>query len=240
MTDRDAHAHRPYRFRPARDLPLIGLGLAVTLIALVEIPPPACLPHCSPDGINPLDALAVGGYSAAALMAANLVVALLVAAPLLLELALLRGRGFWRGALVFGQALVLTQALTQLVKVAVRRPAAFVYTPDLAPDSALNGLDVSRAFFSGHTATAFVAATLLVAGFWLRYPSSRARWPLLVAALITATAAGSLKIVAGYHYPTDVIAGALAGTSIGALVALAHRPRRRDRAADASPPAADA
>jgi membrane-associated phospholipid phosphatase len=37
-----------------------------------------------------------------------------------------------------------------------------------------------------------------------------------------ATSVAFLKIKAGYHYPTDVIAGALVGSGVGLLVPVLH------------------
>lgn len=213
-----------YRTRLAIDLPIIALGLAGASMALVEVPPPPCLPGCVPPAaMNALDRLAVGGYAAGALTAANVALAALVLAPLGLELVHARGRRMWRGMLVYGQALVLTVGVTQALKFAVGRLAPFVYTPAEAPASALLGPDAARSFPSGHTSTAFVAAAVLVVGCWLHRPGHRARWPLLVAALIAAACVGALKVVAGYHYWTDVIAGALIGTAIAVLVTTLHR-----------------
>lgn len=214
----------PYRARLELDLPLMGLALASTASLLAEIPPPQCLPDCTPGGVNALDRTVVGGFSASALMVANVLVGLLVAAPLAWELRLFRDRRFWSGAWIAALALMLVQGATQLMKFAVGRNAPFVYTPDQVPESALLGMDAARSFPSGHTSTAFAAATLLVIGYWLRRPRSPSRWGVLVGGLLTASAAGTAKVFAGYHYWTDILAGGLLGASIAALVALTHRP----------------
>jgi membrane-associated phospholipid phosphatase len=46
---------------------------------------------------------------------------------------------------------------------------------------------------------------------------------VLGSSLSAATVVGLLKIHAGYHYPTDIAAGAVVGTSIGVLVPMLHR-----------------
>jgi membrane-associated phospholipid phosphatase len=63
-----------------------------------------------------------------------------------------------------------------------------------------------QSFASGHTATAAALAAALV---WL-YPNGRVLFPAL------AVLVGCQRIVAGAHYPSDVLAGA----SVGCLVAL--------------------
>ena len=63
-------------------------------------------------------------------------------------------------------------------------------------------------FPSSHAANAFAVATLL----WLLI-GRRFRWTLLTFAV--ATLIGYTRIYLGVHYPGDVIAGALLGSSIG-------------------------
>lgn len=62
----------------------------------------------------------------------------------------------------------------------------------------------SRAFPSGHTVTAFTFAGLLILGLRLRWP-----WAALLLAM--ASIMGISRMVAGVHWPTDVLAGAIVG-----------------------------
>jgi membrane-associated phospholipid phosphatase len=71
----------------------------------------------------------------------------------------------------------------------------------------------SASFPSGHAMGAFSAATAIAI---LR---PELRWiALALAALVAAS-----RVVLGVHYPLDVTAGAIAGSAVGALVALAAR-----------------
>jgi undecaprenyl-diphosphatase len=63
-------------------------------------------------------------------------------------------------------------------------------------------------FPSGHTATAFAAAVVLVYGS----PG------IGLLALLAATLIGFGRMATGVHYPTDVIAGALLGSIVGVIV----------------------
>jgi membrane-associated phospholipid phosphatase len=216
-----AAADSPYTLNLRVDLPLIALGGAGSMTALIEVPPAACLPDCSPDGINALDRTALGHYSASAYTAANVGVAALMLTPLVLDGIDSGGDGWIEDTAVFAQALLLTQTMTQLLKFAVRRPAPLVYDPDV-PDSAKRGRDASRSFISGHTSMAFAAATSYAVTFWLRHPDSAARWVVIGAGAAVALAVGLLKVAAGYHFWTDIAAGALVGAGTGALVPLLH------------------
>jgi membrane-associated phospholipid phosphatase len=214
-------ADSPYALELKVDLPVIALGAAVSLMALIEVPPPECVPRCSSAGINALDRSVLGNYSEGAHTAADIAVASLLTLPLLFDAIDTRDPGWIRDTVVFGEALLLAQALTQLTKFAVRRNAPFVYGAN-APDDALRSRDASRSFISGHTTMAFAATTAYSVTFWQRHPDSSLRWVVASVGAALSLGVGLLKIAAGYHFVTDVVAGALVGAGIGALVPLLH------------------
>jgi membrane-associated phospholipid phosphatase len=214
----------PYRFQLMLDLPIIGLGAAGATAAFVPRTVPTCLPDCrAPDSLNGLDSRALGYYSPAAHTAADILVYTLLLAPHAVNLVATRGRdGAWLEDLVISaESVLLTQGLTQVVKVAVSRPAPIVFDSDVPLDER-KGNDALASFWSGHTATAFSAATSFAVSYWLRHPHDPWRWVVLATLESAALVTGMLKIRAGYHYPTDIFAGAAAGISIGVLVPMLH------------------
>lgn len=217
-----AFAESPYRLTPEIDVPLFGLGLAGLSLAFIELPPAACLPDCTPpSNLNALDRTVLGNYSPNAHTVADVAVISLIVAPLALNFIDTRGRGWFEDTTVHLQTVLLTQAATQIVKAAVRRPAPIVYDSNVPLDER-SSAEANRAFFSGHTSTAFAAATSFSVTYWLRHPDDPWRWAILIAAEALALGVGLLKIAAGYHYWTDIWAGALVGGSLGVLVPLAH------------------
>lgn len=212
----------PYRIRWEVDLPVVALGGAGLLGGLVGYHPPACLPPCTPPpGMPAVDRAVVGNYAPRAHAIANVLVLTAVAAPLVLDLVDTRTRGFAEDTFVLGETLLLTQGLTQLTKSAVDRDAPLVYARDVAR-SDLESADAGRSFFSGHTSTSFAAATAYAVTFWRRHPTTPWRFVVLGVGEALATSVALLKIEAGYHYPTDVVAGALVGAGLGLLVPTLH------------------
>lgn len=212
-----------YAIEPLVDLPILGLGLAGTTAAFVEVDPPSCLPTCDPpDGLNAIDERALGRYSTSSRTAADALIVTLVAGPPVWS-ALDTGdpEAWLEDTFIHGQTLALTQGLTQIVKFSVRRPAPLVFDEDV-PLDVREGRDAARAFWSGHTATAFAAGTAHAVTYWLRHPRDPWRYTVLATNLAAAAAVGLLKVDAGYHYWTDVGAGAMVGASLGVLVPILH------------------
>jgi membrane-associated phospholipid phosphatase len=207
----------PYRIRPAVDLPVLGLGLAFSMLAFIELAP---VPKAETGGIRFPDRLALGNHAPAAFTVADVLVHSLLVVALAAEL--LRSSGRWVGAFLLIQTLAIAQGFTQWSKSAVRRAAPVVYHPD-APAAALMHFEATRSYLSGHAATAFAAVAFLVASMHLRPTPVLFRRLALAVALPVAVIAGILKVVAGYHFPTDVLAGALVGASVGVLVPVLHR-----------------
>lgn len=112
------------------------------------------------------------------------------------------------------EAFILAQAVTQVTKSAVGRTAPFLYNPRAAQDD-LDSPDAFRSFISGHSSTAFAAATSYAYTFWKRHPQSPWRWVVLGVGEALATTVALLKVEAGYHYAIDVVAGGLVAAPWG-------------------------
>ncbi len=217
----DAEADSPFELELKVDVPLISIGAGLSLMGFLEVPPPQCFPRCDDSAIHAVDRVALGHYSEGAHSVATVAVAALLALPLALNAIDSGGSGWIEDTLVYGEALLFAQALVQLTKFAVRRTAPFVYDPN-APEEAVRGADASRSFISGHAAMAFAATTAYATTFWQRNPESDLRWVVAGAGALLSLGVGILKIFAGYHFVTDIVAGALVGAGVGALVPLLH------------------
>ena len=130
---------------------------------------------------------------------------------------LLVGLGLWsdlwrrRAPLAFGAAAVAMGAASLLVhwlKLLFDRERPPVADPDLGSLVAIPG---NPSFPSGHSATAFAAATAVA----ILCPRMRP-WALAIAAAVALS-----RVYLRVHFPLDVLVGAAVGAGIGALCALA-------------------
>jgi len=127
-------------------------------------------------------------------------------------------------AIMYSETAALTLALTNVVKMAVRRPRPQAYIDAEAhPGVANSSTDSALSFFSGH---ASMVGALGATATYLSFARSKSKLrPWFTLALATSlTAFVSVERVrAGKHFPTDVIAGAFAGAGIGVVVPHLHR-----------------
>jgi undecaprenyl-diphosphatase len=126
------------------------------------------------------------------------------------------------------EVLALTLGVQQTVANAVGRERAYGQTcgsEDLAEGTEqCEGQDRYRSFFSGHTSVPFaLAAATCTHHIYLPLSgSTQNAWISCTSGFLVAGTAGLMRIVSDYHYSTDVIAGALAGSAIGFAVPLLH------------------
>jgi undecaprenyl-diphosphatase len=129
-------------------------------------------------------------------------------------------------AFMYAEALSFTVAMTNVVKMAVRRPRPIAYIEANAhkgEDYANTSTDSALSFFSGHAAiTATISATATYLAF-ARSPHTARPWVTLLAGVGLTTFVSVERVRAGQHFPTDVIAGSIAGAGIGLVVPHLHR-----------------
>jgi membrane-associated phospholipid phosphatase len=121
-------------------------------------------------------------------------------------------------AAVLANAASWTLASAQWLKVVVRRKRPVLYTAAAA--AAAGSRESQESLPSGHTSAAFAVATayLVIAG--REHLPHRPRNTILLYAGAIGVAA--LRVAAGKHFPTDILAGAALGSGIGWLTPTLH------------------
>ena len=207
-----------YDVRAAVDVPVIVAGLAVAGLPYLF---PGHIEHrcpCDPSELNRLDRPAVDLHSESARVASDVTVAIAVGAPPVVDaLRLGFGRAFGTDAVVYAETLAVTSALVVGAKYAFQRPRPRTYAGDPA---FLESDDGYQSFYSGHTST--TVAALTAAAWTSRWRYGEQGWPWVVVGLAGASV-GAERVLAGRHFPTDALVGAVMGFAIGTVVPWLHR-----------------
>lgn len=211
-----------YKLDAEYDLPAIGIGLAFSAARLVRTQKAYCAPLCDKSDLNGLDRLTAGRWSpgwATVSDASVYSLGALAAAYLFVDEKPLHALN---DAIVVGESALLATATATIMTAAVARPRPYLYGEN-APLDTRNSVDASMSFISSHTAVAFAISTSTWRTYQRLHPDSNAHWAVLAVGDAAATVVGLARVFAGRHFPTDVITGALVGSSVGALVPALHK-----------------
>jgi hypothetical protein len=133
-----------------------------------------------------------------------------------------------RGVVVQIETLLLTTAVSQLLKAAFSRPRPFTYVPETErPDSEAYKVTSNRAFESfpsGHTASTWASTTTAIC--YLSRERPDLSWGVHFASGAIAgglaMSTSLLRIDATQHFPTDLLGGMALGVASGGLVVHLH------------------
>jgi membrane-associated phospholipid phosphatase len=220
---RASGAEPTYRIVAERDVPAVAIATTLWLLPLFAKTsgPASCGPVCDSADVNAFDRPAAGLWRPAWSRASDVGAATLFVGG---AIAVMLDEGVWPGLsdeIVIVESFAAAGALASLAGAAARRPRPFVYG-QIAPIEDRLAANSSFSFFSAHTATSFAAAVALFRTLQARHPSSPVPWIVLGVSLGTAGFVGTGRVLSGNHFPSDVIAGAVVGSSTGMLVPALH------------------
>ena len=213
-----------YQLKWQYDVPLIVLTGIVGIgrsIRSYGAPAYCAASGCDPSGLNALDRPYAGRYQPQWNQPGDLIIYGVAGASLV---TLLLDEGVKNGfidAVVVAESSVISSVAAGIVSPIAGRPRPLVYGTT-APASVRENGTSGLSFFSGHTATVFgaVVSTFVTVhrlhrdDFWPYY--------VLIGGVAIASFEGYTRMASGSHFPTDVIAGAAAGTVIGILIPAMH------------------
>lgn len=216
-----------YRLNLAVDVPVTLVAGTLPLLRIIvgdEIIRETC--PCDPAEVNALDRGTVGNRSVLAGTLADVTVyGTIVILPLADVAKLGPSRALVQDLFVYIQTLAVNSGLQNLLNFAAARPRPRTYAGDL---SFIDSGEGYLSFYAGHVATAFSA--LSAASFTVQRRYGARIWPWIVTALL-GTSVAVERVASGHHFPSDVVAGALVGTTIGVTIPWLHarEPTRQAR-----------
>jgi membrane-associated phospholipid phosphatase len=215
-----------YRIHWPADLTTMAVAGAAWLtpeLFLDDLVTPKC--PCERVDVPAIDRVALGRSSSFSGDASQVAVLTMLSLPPLLDALDVRlSGGSWahvgEDVLVMSEALLVNGGINELAKVAVQRPRPFAYDGRSLSDS-----DSYLSFYSAHTSNAFAVGMAYASTFALRHPDSDYRYLVYGAVIAGGGTTGLFRVLAGKHFPSDVIVGAMVGSAVGLTVPLLHRRR---------------
>lgn len=151
-----------------------------------------------------------------------------ITTPIAIQVATGIDRDSGRALLLYGEAMAGSFFLMSLTKYLVQRPRPYVYNEDerVKQYTATAGDDSMLSFYSGHASMTFTAAVSGSILFANRSDDLVSRSLVWGGETFMASLTATLRVRAGRHFPSDVIAGAVVGIGVGLAVPLLHADTR--------------
>lgn len=228
IPDKQLIPQRAYQLQWEIDVPLFAIGGALALGREIRSTNSSAPAYCTtiPEGcdendLNAIDRPFAGTYDERWSDATDVVMLVLASAPwpmLWYDNTLLNTLN---DVTIIYESALTAAALSGLATLSAARARPFVYGTK-APEDVRTSPNGALSFVSGHTTMAFALSTSTFWTIYRRHGSGAYAWTTLGVGTVLASAVGVGRVLAGKHFPTDVVTGAAVGASVGTLMPALH------------------
>lgn len=201
------------------------LGLSVLDLALRQSTPVLTaddIMRLDRQELKAIDRFAVGRSSPQAASWSDYLHFSAMAMPLLLTTSQLTKKDYGVVGLLLLETVAANASMTFLTKYAVKRPRPFVYDPAVSlTDKQSSSARLS--FVSGHTSSTASLGFFTAKVFSDLNPTSKWKPVVWTVGLVLPAVVGALRVSAGRHFVTDVVAGYVLGGLIGWGIPMLHK-----------------
>ncbi len=212
----------------------IALELSAKLISNDEIISKQTISGLQRTSVNKFDISATYNWNSNFDKTSDILIGVVLMAPLLLTIPAIYSKNneaLLVYSIMYSEAIALSFSVASLSKSLSKRYRPYLYNTNYTIDDryeqALDG-DYNTSFFSRHTSLAFCSATFLSKTFVDIYGKSVWSKTIWISSHLLAGTVGVLRYQSGQHFPTDIIVGALVGSSVGLLVPHIHKKRGKN------------
>jgi len=213
-----AQVESPYDISPG-DAAFAVSASALAALAIELLPANA---HEPGNGVNRLDTPVLDNFNRGAAWSSQFLLVTTLVAPAALFVNrpvddVARDR-----ALLYGEAIAFTALSTNVLKHVIGRPRPYTHNPNARDYVREQGKDASMSFPSGHASFAFAAAVSGGILYAMETDDVNLRATAWGAQLALATMTANFRVRAGKHFYSDILAGALLGTGVSAVVVMSQ------------------
>jgi membrane-associated phospholipid phosphatase len=176
------------------------------------------------SSINSIDRSSVNNWSPSISTTSDAVLLTVTILPALFLSEHHTGRDIKTLLVMYAEVFTFNYGLTEFAKSAVNRSRPYVYNPDV-PMGTRVGSFSRKSFYSGHTSQTAAAAFFFAKVISDYHPNLRPglKWGMWIFAATIPALNGYFRVLAGKHFPTDVMAGYVTGAATGWLIPQLHR-----------------
>lgn len=214
----------PYHLSLKRELLYGGAGIGSIVLGNVRLSrtPDIVFSDLQLSNISSFDIVATRNSSDAANSASFYSLYASAALPTLLLVGKDTRHDAGKLGVLFGEAMAINYGLTNVIKSIALRPRPYLYDENIDPVTIISSGD-RASFLSGHTSVSATSGFFFARTFSDYYPDSKLKPYVWVLGAGVPALTGYLRVKAGRHFPSDVIAGYTLGAAIGYLVPTLHR-----------------
>ena len=214
----------PYSFSRGLDMTIASVsgGLLLGSI-LVDYTPMGVedIANLNSDDISSYDVKAIKNWDLSSIKMSDLLLYSSIAIPGLLLTDKTVRNDYRSFSLLWAESVFLTLGITNLTKVLVGRPRPYLYG-DKAPEEYKIKDDNRKSFFSGHTSISAASCFLMASVYDDYNPGSQLSPYLWAGACFIPALTAYYRYDAGKHFPSDLVAGYIVGSTVGILVPRWH------------------
>lgn len=216
---------QPFSLDPVGDGVQLGLGLTLSGSALI------CdkLVHIKKNDFNPaalnkadvpsFEQIFMRPYSKPLHIVGTGTMALAIATPAIF--AIMPSSEWFTIGTMYVETMLIANGIKEWAKLLVYRTRPYMYFDGYPQDKVADG-DWNCSFPSGHTTLAFAAAAFTTMVYASCYPDSNWKYAVAGVSFALAAVTGGFRMASGNHFLTDVLIGAVIGTTCGFLVPYLH------------------
>ncbi len=225
------YAQAPYELSKERELIFYSTGVVALGAGLVLRSTIDHFDFTNPviynnEDVNSFDRPATENASRSAFKASNILNYCAFALPAVLALDKRINKDLMTIAVLWSETILISGGLTSITKYGIQRPRPYMYRPT-DYYHVKTSASAQASFVSGHTSL-MAASTFFIASVYSAYhPNGKLIPYIWVSAAVLPAVTAYLRVEAGVHFPTDVIAGYALGAVVGIAVPALHRSKER-------------
>ncbi len=206
------------------DLPIITTTLVFSYFS-PKVVTTVSEPNWNKEDLNFIDRSVVGNYDLDIATYSDYLIFSLIGGVFILNKLNTTWENYLIESTIILESFLINNFFTTVAKYSIRRPRPYLYQDGVTKEE-LTDPEGSVSFYSGHSSNSFAVATTFATIFSKKFEKIWQKSLIWGVPLSIATLIALMRVEAGKHFYTDILAGMLVGVSVGYLVPYLHETKK--------------